>query len=101
MSYFRAIVNLDEEGDVACFCPYENYLKGYCECRKSGIDCPEAMIDITIMPNSRPSDQAKGEIKRITKKVEKGNADIKKSSDRIKQGLSRLEKATKINRWRI
>jgi hypothetical protein len=56
VSMFRAIVNLDRDGDVTCFCPYENYLSGDCVCRNEGLDCPEAMIDITVMPNSRPSD---------------------------------------------
>lgn len=100
MSSFRAIVNVDEEGDVTCFCPYENYLKGNCECRDQ-FDCPEAMIEITVLPNSRPSAQAKLGIKKIERELKKSGRTVKKANDRIKQGLSQLEKATKGNRWRI
>ncbi|KKM25941.1 hypothetical protein LCGC14_1589860 [marine sediment metagenome] len=100
MSSFRAIVNLDEDGDVTCFCPYENYLKGNCKCRNK-FDCPEAMIDITILPKSRPSEQAELGIKKITRELKKSERTMKKANDRIKQGLSQLEKATKGTRWRI
>ncbi len=100
MSSFRAIVNLDEDGDITCFCPYENYLKGGCECRDK-FDCPEAMIEITVLPKSRPSEQAELGIKKVAKELKDSERTIKKANDRIKQGLSQLEKATKGNRWRI
>ena len=100
MSSFRAIVNLDEDGDVTCFCPYENYLKGHCECRDK-FDCPEAMIDITVLPKSRPSEKVELGIKKVTRVLKDSGRKMKKSNDRIKQGLSQLEKATKSNRWRI
>jgi hypothetical protein len=100
MSAFRAIVNLDEDGDVTCFCPYENYLKGECACRDR-FDCPEAMIEITVLPKSRPSEQVELGIKKVTKELENSKRTMKKANDRIKQGLSQLEKATKGNRWRI
>lgn len=100
MSSFRAIVNVDAEGDVTCFCPYENYLKGNCECRVK-FDCPEAMIEITVLPKSRPSEQAELGIKKIAREIKKSERVVKKANDRIKQGLSQLEKATKGNRWRI
>ncbi len=101
MSPFRAIVNLDDDGNVSCFCGYENYLKGDCLCRNEGFDCPEAMIDITVMPNSKPSDQVQGEVKKVTREAEKANRELKKATDRIKQGVGQLEKATKGTRWRI
>lgn len=100
MSSFRAIVNIDEEGDVVCFCPYENYLKGSCKCRDK-FDCPEAMIDITVLPKSRPSEQAELRIKKVTRVLKESERKVKKVNDRIKQGLNQLEKATKRNRWRI
>ena len=100
MSSFRAIVNIDDDGDVTCFCPYENYLKGNCECRDK-FDCPEAMIDITVLPKSRPSEQAQLGIKKVTREIKESERKIKKVNDRIKQGLSQLEKSTKGNRWRI
>jgi hypothetical protein len=100
MSAFRAIVNLDEDGDVTCFCPYENYLKGECACRDR-FDCPEAMIEITVLPKSRPSEQAELGIKKVARELKESERTMKKANDRIKQGLSQLEKATKGNRWRI
>lgn len=100
MTAFRAIVNLDKDGDVTCFCPYENYLKGNCECRDK-FDCPEAMIEITVLPKSRPSEQVSSGIKKVTRELKNSDRTIKKANDRIKQGLSQLEKATKGNRWRI
>lgn len=100
MTAFRAIVNLDEDGDVTCFCPYDNYLKGKCECREK-FNCPEAMIEITVLPKSRPSEQAQAGIKKVTRELKDSERKMKKSNDRIKQGLSQLEKATKGNRWRI
>ena len=100
MSAFRAIVNVDEDGDVTCFCPYENYLKGNCACRDK-FDCPEAMIEITVLPKSRPSEQAELGIKKITRDLKESGRNMKKANDRIKQGLSQLEKATKGTRWRI
>ena len=100
MSSFRAIVNLDEDGDVTCFCPYENYLKGHCKCRDK-FDCPEAMIEITVLPKSRPSEQAELGIKKVARELKESERTMKKANDRIKQGLSQLEKATKGTRWRI
>ncbi len=101
MSSFRAIVNVDEDGDITCFCPYENYLKGNCRCRNEGIDCPEGIMDITVMPNSRPSDLEVIEIRKATRKISESKREFKKATDRIKQGVSQLEKVTKSNRWRI
>lgn len=100
MVAFRAIVNLDEDGDVTCFCPYDNYLRGHCECRDK-FDCPEAMIEITVLPKSRPSEQAELGLKRVERELKNSEKTIKKANDRIKQGLTQLEKATKGNRWRI
>lgn len=99
-SRFRAIVNLDDKGEITCFCPYEEYLQGLCVCREQ-YDCPEAMIEITVLPNSRPSDKGVSEIKKSAREVKKAERDLKKATDRIKQGVGRLEKATRGNRWRI
>lgn len=101
MSSFRAIVNLDEDGDVTCFCPYDKYLEGRCVCRAKGSDCPEAMVEITVMPHSKPSDQEKLEVRKIERVSKKLNKDLKQATDRIKQGVSQLEKATKGSPWRI
>lgn len=100
MTSFRAIVNIDEDGDITCFCPYDNYLKGKCACREK-FDCPEAMIQVTVLAKSRPSEQAQAGIKKVTRELKDSERKIKKANDRIKQGLSQLEKATKSNRWRI
>lgn len=97
---FRAIVNLDHKGEILCFCPYDEYLQGKCVCRED-YDCPEAIIEVNVLPKSRPSDKRVEEITKATKQVQKVDKELKKSKDRIKQGVRRLEEASKSTRWRI
>jgi len=59
------------------------------------------MIEITVLPKSRPSEQVELGIKKIARELKKSERTVKKANDRIKQGLSQLEKATKGTRWRI
>lgn len=99
-SKFRAIVKLDEKGEIECFCPYDEYLKGICTCREE-YNCPEAYIEITVLPNSRPSDKVLGIIKNNKREVKKVERQIKKETDRIKQGINQIERASKNTRWRI
>lgn len=99
-SRFRAIVNLDDQGEINCFCPYEEYLEGLCVCREQ-FNCPEAIIEVTVLPNSRPSDKGVSEIKKASRETKQAGRDLKKATDRIKQGVNRLEKVTRGNRWRI
>lgn len=97
---FHAIVRLDERGDIICFCPYEEYLRGKCGCRER-YDCPEAMIDITVLPNSKPSEQGITEIKKGQREIKKTVKAVTKQTNRIKQGVAELEKAIKKSRFRI
>lgn len=84
MIRLHGIVNFNEEGEVICFCSYEEYQAGRCACRNRQ-DCPEAMIEITVIPGTKPSEQAKVELEKTFKDVEHG-------AKTIKQGLYELEK---------
>ena len=53
---FHGIVKFNAVGEVDCFCTYEEYLRKGCACREQ-FNCPEAMIEITVIPGTRPSDQ--------------------------------------------
>lgn len=99
-SRFRAIVKMDDKGEIECFCPYDEYLRGQCVCREE-YNCPEAFIEVTVLPNSRPSDKVASVIKKSSRETKRVERDLKRTTDRIKQGVNRLEKATKRNRWRI
>lgn len=90
---FRGIVNIDAKGEVVCFCTMEEALRGECACQLRD-NCPEAMISIEVIPNSRPSDRG-------VKRVEHKNDQIVKSVEKIKEGLSRLEQAAKKTKFRI
>lgn len=96
----HAIVRFNAEGKLVCFCPYDNYLRGGCGCRDQ-YDCPEAMIEITVLPKSRPSEQQASKIERAEKEASKHLKDAANNLNRIKQGVSRLEKAVKNSRFRI
>jgi len=97
---FHAIVRFNTNGDLVCFCPYDNYLRGGCGCRDK-YDCPEAMIEITVLPKSKPSEQTVNKIKKADKDITKSLKQTEVSLNRIKQGVSRLEKAIKGTRFRI
>jgi len=97
---FHGIVNFNEAGEVVCFCSYEEYLRGKCVCRETK-DCPEAMIEITVMPTSKPSEKGVREIKKVQKETTKALKKVTAQTNRIKQGVTRLEKAIKGSRFRI
>ncbi len=97
---FHGIVNFNEAGEVVCFCSYEEYLRGKCFCRETK-DCPEAMIEITVMPNSKPSDKGIQKIKKAQKETSNALKKATEQTNRIKQGVTRLEKAIKGSRFRI
>ena len=96
----HVLINIDEDGAILCFCPYESYLLGDCGCRGKN-NCPEATLEITVLPNSRPSDQTMGGIKQITRDLKQMSKNAKKANDRIKQGVAQIEKVVRSNRWRI
>ena len=86
----HGIVRVDENGDTVCFCSYEDYLRGVCGCRER-FDCPEAMVDITVIQGTRPSDQDLLPLKKAKRNMKK----VSKSINSIKQGVSRLERDMK------
>lgn len=97
---FHAIVRFDSQGDVTCFCSYEDYLRGKCGCRER-YDCAEAMFEITVLPSSRPSEQVLQKAKKAQDGVARTLKKAAEETNRIKQGVTRLEKAVKGSRFRI
>ncbi len=93
---FHGIVNFNAAGEVVCFCSYDEYLKGKCFCREKK-DCPEAMIEITVIPSSQPLQKIKKVVKETNQALKKATA----QTNRIKQGVTRLEKAIKGSRFKI
>ena len=97
---FHAIVRFDSQGEVVCFCSYEDYLRGQCECRDK-YNCPEAMIDITVLPSSKPSEQGLQKVKKTAKEMTKTTKKVVAETNRIKQGLAQLEKNIRNSRFRV
>lgn len=97
---FHGIVNFNDKGDVICFCSYDEYLCGECKCRDK-FDCPEAIIEITVLPNSKPSQQEVQTIKKVERQVDKTIKRMVQETNRIKQGVTKLEKAIKNSHFRI
>jgi hypothetical protein len=97
---FHAIVRFDSQGELVCFCAYEDYLRGECGCREK-YNCPEAMIDITVLPQSRPSERGLKKMTKVTKEANQAFKKVAEETNRIKQGVSKLEKAIKGTRFRI
>ena len=91
---FHGIVLLDVNDEIVCFCSYDDYLQGNCACRDK-FDCPEALIEVTVLPGTRPSDK----IKKIVKDVKRARKDVVKHTrvmhNSIKKGLADLEKAVR------
>ncbi len=88
---FHGIVRLDPgTGEIICFCSYDDYLRKRCECRER-FNCPEAMIEITVIPGTRPSDQTLAPLKEAKRNIQK----VSKSMNSIKKGVSRLEREMK------
>ncbi len=93
MMEFRGVVNINDKGEVVCFCSQEEALQGKCLCQNKD-DCPEAIISIEIISGTRPSEKG-------IKKVAKAKEGVAKEVIKIKEGLSRLEQAVKKTRFRI
>ena len=94
MTKLHAIVNFDNNGEVVCFCSYEEYEAGRCACRNN-YDCPEAMIEINVIPGTKPSEQVTSQISAKSRELKSNLRDIEKSASKIKEGLSNLEKSLK------
>jgi len=93
MTEFRGVVNINEKGEVVCFCSQEEYLRGACTCKFTD-DCPDAVISIDVIPGTRPSEMGSQDAKRVTKK-------LAKETIKIKEGLAELEKAIKGRKFRL
>lgn len=93
MAEFRGVVNINEQGEIVCFCSQEEAMRGQCLCQKK-YDCPEAMISVEVLPGTRPSEQG-------IKQVVVGTERVAKEVTKIKEGLSRLEQAIKKTKFRL
>jgi len=96
MISFCGVVRFDSNGQMVCFCYEQDVKAGICECQRK-FDCPEAKIDISIIPGTRPSEIQGAEINRTNRDVENAIKSTVKSAEKIKEGLSQLEKAIKRN----
>ena len=90
---FRGVVNINEKGEIVCFCSQKEALQGKCLCQERD-NCPEAMICIEIIDGTRPSERG-------IKKIVKTKENIVKDVAKIKEGLSRLEQAVKKTKFRL
>ena len=90
---FRGVVNINDKGEIVCFCSKQEALQGKCLCQNR-YDCPEAIITIETIPDSRPSERG---VKKAVKATEK----VVKEVVKIKEGLSRLEQAVKKSKFRM
>lgn len=93
MVEFRGVVNINEKGEVVCFCSQTEALQGKCLCQQRD-NCSEAVINIEVIPGTRPSDKG-------VRKVAKSTDNITKEVVKIKEGLTRLEKAVKNSKFRL
>lgn len=83
----HGIVRLNSDGEVVCFCPYDDYLRNRCACRDR-FDCPEAMVEFTVIPGTRPSEQDLAPLRKAERTIKK----VTKNINSIKKGISRLER---------
>jgi len=90
---FRGVVNINEAGEVVCFCSHKEVLQGKCTCQKK-YDLPQAIISVEVIPGSRPSE-------REVKKVKKAGREIVEEVNKIKAGLTQFEKAIKGSKFRV
>lgn len=90
---FRGVVNINDKGEVVCFCSQEEALQGKCICQVRD-NCPEAIISIELIPGSRPSEKGVRRTSDVGKK-------LVKETTKIKEGLSRLEQAIKKTKFRV
>lgn len=96
MISFCGVVRVDSNGQLVCFCYEQDVKAGLCECQRK-FDCPEAKIDISIIPGTRPSDLEGADLARANRDIESAIKSTVKSAEKIKEGLSQLEKSIKRN----
>jgi hypothetical protein len=93
MVEFRGVVNINEQGEIVCFCSLEEALRGQCLCQNK-YDCPEAIISVETLPGTKPSERG---IRQVVVDTER----VAKEVTKIKEGLSRLEQAVKKTKFRL
>ncbi len=93
MVEFRGVVNINEAGEVVCFCSKQEELRGGCHCRKK-YNCPDAIISIEVIDGTRPSDAA-------VKNLDKVHLKAVKEVSKIKEGLANLEKSIKRTNFKF
>ena len=100
MTPTHVLVNISPDGDVKCFCPYEEYLQIKGDCR-SKFDCAEAILDVSTIAGSKPSEQIPTALSVTSRDVKKASGDIIRQSRRIKEGLASFEKAVRGSKFRL
>jgi hypothetical protein len=93
MVEFRGVVNINEQGEIVCFCSLEEAMRGHCVCQNK-YDCPEAIISVETLPGTKPSEKGAKQIVTDTERVAK-------EVTKIKEGLSRLEQAVRKTKFRL
>lgn len=90
---FRGVVNINEEGEVVCFCSHKEVLQGKCSCQKK-YNLPESLISIEVLPGTRPSERG-------VKKLEDAGEKAIREVNKIKEGLTQLEKSIRGTKFRL
>ena len=98
---FVGVVRLNDEGEMLCFCYQKDVDAGLCDCRRR-FDCPEARVEISIIPGTRPSEVEAAATSQASRSLSKSVKDTVKGAEAIKQGLAQLEKSIQKNsRFRV
>lgn len=98
---FVGVVRLNEDGELLCFCYQKDVDAGLCDCQRR-FDCPEARVEISIIPGTRPTEMEAAADDQAAKLLSKSVKDTIKSAESIKKGLAQLEKSIQKNsRFRL
>jgi len=89
-----------EEGVVTCFCKLSDWKSKQYKCRVI-YNCPEALLDVKVLPFTRPSDEIKASVNTAIKSITKSTAAFGAAPNKIKQGIVGLEKAIEKLKFRI
>jgi len=95
----HVIINVGSDGDIKCFCPYEEYLQGKCECRDK-YDCPEAILEVKTILGTRPSEQTSLKRNAADRELKTAERKIKRHTQKIKEATAKFEKSIKNIRFK-
>jgi nucleoid-associated protein YgaU len=93
---FVGVVRLNEAGEMVCFCYQKDVQAGLCDC-KERFDCPEALIEISVIAGTRPSETVETAMGQAEKALSKATQEAEKGAESIKKGLAQLEKSIRQN----